>query len=55
MNKRQFHLFCDSEFLDKFQRIYPNCLTRFLIRCIVKALSDKSFFTSVYFGDTYND
>lgn len=52
MNKRQFHLFCDSEFLDKFQRIYPNCLTRFLVRCIVKALSDKSFFSSVYFGDT---
>lgn len=49
MKKRQVHVFTDSEVLDKFQRFYPSCLTRFLCKCIKRAVVDKQFFCAVYF------
>ena len=51
MKKRQVHIYTDSESLDKFQRFYPSCLTRFLCKCIKRAIVDKSFFNAIFFDD----
>ena len=55
MKKRQVHIFADSEILDKFQRLYSGCLTKFVIRAITLAVTNKLFFNSVFFGDDDND
>ena len=51
MNKRQVHIFTDSENLDKFQRLYSGCLTKFVCRAISLAIKDKAFFNTVFFSE----
>lgn len=51
MKKRQVHIYTDAELLDSFQRAFPQCLTKFVIKAIKLALNDKSFFNKVFFGD----
>ena len=51
MNKRQVHIFTDSEALDKFQRLYAGCLTKFVCRAICLAIKDKAFFNTVFFSE----
>ena len=43
MNKRQVHIFTDAEVLDKFQRLYSGCLTKFVCRAIFLAVKDKHY------------
>lgn len=52
---RQYHLYCDSEKLDRFQRLYPDSLRRFLINSIDYALSNNDFFQKVFFKDLENE
>lgn len=35
---------------DDFERLYPKCSCDFIRRCMYLALSDKSFFDSVFFN-----
>ena len=50
-DSRQYHLYCSADKLDRFQRVYPDCLRRFLINAIEIALSDYDFFQKVFFKD----
>ena len=34
-----------------FERLYPNCLSKFLRNCIRYSLRDKKFFEQIYFED----
>lgn len=34
---------------DAFERVNPNCLSRFLRNCIIYGASDREFFESVFF------
>ena len=51
MKKRQVHIFTDAEVLDKFQRLYSYCLTKFICRAISLAVKDKAFFNTVFFSE----
>lgn len=42
---------CPPDIKDRFQRLYPYTLSRFLILCMKKALKDKTFFDNIYFGE----
>lgn len=48
-NKSVVHIYIDSDLRDKFQRLYPYCMTPFLIRAVFKAVNDKSFFEEVFY------
>lgn len=36
---------------NNFQKLYPYCLSRFIKRCISKAVNDKNFFNQIYFNE----
>lgn len=48
-NKSVVHIYLDSGIRDMFQRLYPYCMTRFLINAVQKAVNDKSFFEEVFY------
>lgn len=43
---------CPLNLRDKFQRLYPYTLSRFILKCIKLAISDKNFFDKVYFNNS---
>lgn len=42
----------DKEIKNKYQRLYPYTLSRFLINAIKLAIKDKNFFDKVYFNNS---
>lgn len=43
---------------EQFQKVNPNCLSRFLRNCVIYGATDKDFFQSVFFmelDDTLNN
>lgn len=39
----------DTEKVEQFARLYPNCLPTFLKNCMENAMLDKEFFYSIFF------
>lgn len=50
MAKRQINCSVDSTDYISFQTLYPQMLTRFVSRCVRRALEDKDFFSDVCFS-----
>lgn len=50
MAKTTISCACPEDIKSRYNELYPYTLSRFLILCIKKAVSDKNFFDSVYFG-----
>lgn len=49
--KKQVTAWLPFEIVEKFQKLYPYCLTIFVKRCIIKSLSNKDFFNFVFFDE----
>ena len=49
-NNVQFTFYCDKGLKDEFQKRFPRMSSNFFNLCLQKALTDKSFFDSVWFG-----
>lgn len=45
------HVNIDRDDVDRFERLYPRCRTRFLRRCMQIALNDKIFFDKIFFPE----
>lgn len=50
-SKKQVTAWLPVEIVEKFQQLYPYCLTNFIKRCIIKSLNNKQFFNSVFFDE----
>ena len=46
---RVVHVSLSASDADHFQRIYPDCMTRFVRNAVKIALSDKNFFDKIFF------
>lgn len=44
-----------DELREKFKKKFPNCFSRFVRNCMIKAVSDKKFFDEIFFGNNDND
>lgn len=51
MNNKNISFRCPESVRDDFQKKYPYCLSRFILKCLIFAIKDKQFFDSVYFSD----
>lgn len=40
---------CPIRLRDNFQKLYPYCITRFIVNALKMALKNRSFFDSVFF------
>ena len=49
--KRQITAYLDVEIINAFQDRFPDCLKKFIIRCMKLAVSDKYFFEKVFFSE----
>ena len=50
-SKKQVISWLTVEIVERFQQLYPYCLTTFIKGCIIKAINNKQFFNSVFFGE----
>lgn len=50
MSKRQINCSIDSTDYVSFQTMYPQMLTRFVSRCVRRALESKDFFSDICFS-----
>lgn len=51
INSTPFSMRIDTADRNKFQELYPYCLSRFIKICIKKAVKDKKFFQNIYFSE----
>lgn len=51
VDTRVCHISISSKDVDMFQRLYPNCLNRFVRNVVHDALNDKNLFDKHYFKD----
>lgn len=49
LNNYQIHTRVKKDDYDNFMRLYPQCLTRFVANAIHLAVTNRSFFDTVFF------
>lgn len=49
--KRQVTFYCDKSIIDRFQSLYPSCLTLFLSRVLEAVLTDRQLFNKIFFKE----
>lgn len=48
--KKQVSFYCPKDSIERFQKLYPHCLTLFLSRSVQLALSDRALFEKIFFN-----
>lgn len=49
--KRQITAYLEVEVIKAFQEHFPDCLKKFIVKCMKLAVADKSFFERVFFSE----
>lgn len=49
--KKQITAFLEEEVIKSFQEHFPDCLKKFIVKCMKLAVRDKSFFERIFFSE----
>lgn len=49
--KKQLSVMCDKDVCEMFQRLYPQCMTRFIELALRLACNDKELFMKIFFDE----
>lgn len=49
MKKKQINCSVPADILERYQKLYPQTLTKLINNCLKKAINDKNFFYNLFF------